>query len=181
MISADLLLVALAVLAEAAGRVEVEALDQRRLVGAVDAAAQVGEVLERLAARSAGRTGRTRRGGSRCAGGSRPGRPWRLDAEDAGAARGRPDQVEQQPDRRRLAGAVRTEEAEDLALLDREVDVDDPAVRAVGLGELLGSMTAVMRMLLSGDGESNQSAAVGSSTSGHEQGGMPRIRSNASA
>ena len=42
----DLLLVALRVLLELARRVEVEALDQRRLVGRVDAAAQVGEVLD---------------------------------------------------------------------------------------------------------------------------------------
>ena len=47
----DLLLVALRVLLELARCVEVEALDQRGLVGGVDAAAQVGEVLDRLAAR----------------------------------------------------------------------------------------------------------------------------------
>ena len=47
----DLLLVALAVLLEPARRVEVEALDQRGLVGPVDAAPQVGEVLEVLGAR----------------------------------------------------------------------------------------------------------------------------------
>ena len=45
--------------------------------------------------------------------------------------------VEQRPDRRRLAGAVGAEEAERLAFGDLEVDVDDPAVRAVRLGELL--------------------------------------------
>ena len=47
---ADLLLVALGVLLEPARRIEVEALDQRGLIGAVDAAAQVREVLEGLAA-----------------------------------------------------------------------------------------------------------------------------------
>ena len=45
---ADLLLVALGVLLVAPRRVEVEPLDERRLVGRVDAAAQVGEVLDRL-------------------------------------------------------------------------------------------------------------------------------------
>ena len=47
---ADLLLVALRVLAELARRIDLEPLDQLLLVGAVDAAAQVGEVVERLAA-----------------------------------------------------------------------------------------------------------------------------------
>ena len=46
--------------------------------------------------------------------------------------------VEQGADRRRLAGAVGAEEAEGLALVDVEVDVDDAAVDAVGLGELFG-------------------------------------------
>ena len=46
----DLLLVALRVLAELARRVHVQARDQVLLVRLVDAAAQVGEVLERLAA-----------------------------------------------------------------------------------------------------------------------------------
>ncbi len=47
---ADLLLVALRVFAESAARVEVEALDQLSLVGAIDSAAEIAEVLERLAA-----------------------------------------------------------------------------------------------------------------------------------
>ena len=46
----DLLLVALRVLLELAARVDVEALDERVAVRPVDAAAQVGEVLDRLAA-----------------------------------------------------------------------------------------------------------------------------------
>ena len=41
-------------------------------------------------------------------------------AEDLGAARGREDQLHQQLERRGLAGAVRTEKAEDLALPDLE-------------------------------------------------------------
>ena len=47
---ADLLLVALRVLLEPAGRIEVEALDQGVPVGAIDAAAKVAEVLDGLAA-----------------------------------------------------------------------------------------------------------------------------------
>ena len=55
--------------------------------------------------------------------------PSRLDAvragvqaEDGRAPCRRADQVEQQPDRRALAGAVRAEEAEDLAALDPQVE-----------------------------------------------------------
>ncbi len=62
----------------------------------------------------------------------------RLDAEDAGTPARRPDEVEQGADRRRLARAIGPEEAEDLALVDLEIDVDDPALRAVVLGEPLG-------------------------------------------
>jgi hypothetical protein len=43
--------------------------------------------------------------------------------------------VEQRADGGRLAGAIRPEEAERLALADSEVDLDDAAVLAVGLGE----------------------------------------------
>ncbi len=133
----DLLLVALAVLLELARRVEVEALDEAGLVGGVDAAAQVGEVLQVLAARQAVVEGelagqvadppvdRHRVGARR-------------DAEHPGRPRGRPDQVEEGPDRRRLAGAVRPQEPEDLPLGNGEIDLDDPAVAAVALGELLG-------------------------------------------
>ncbi len=64
--------------------------------------------------------------------------PRRIEAEDAEAPAGRPDQVEHEPDRRRLSGAVRTEEPEDLAGLDREVEIDDSPVLAVELRQLLG-------------------------------------------
>ena len=40
---------------------------------------------------------------------------------------GRPDHVEQQPDRRALAGAVRPQEAEDLAVLDAQVEAGQRA------------------------------------------------------
>ena len=42
------------------------------------------------------------------------------------------------PDRRRLAGSVGAEEAEDLALADLEVDLDDAPVLAVRLGQSFG-------------------------------------------
>ncbi len=133
----DLLLVALRVLLEPAARVEVERLDQLRDVGLVHAAAQVPEVGDGLRARQpvvqvelAGQVAdalvdRDRVGG-------------RLDAEDLGPPGGRPDEVEQDTHRRRLAGAVGPEEAEDLALGDLEVELDDAAMLAVGLGQALG-------------------------------------------
>ena len=62
----------------------------------------------------------------------------RLDAEHLGAPAGRPDEIEQDPHRRRLARAVRSEETEDLALGDLEVELDDAAMRAVALRQALG-------------------------------------------
>ena len=133
----DLLLVALAVLLELARRVEVEALDQAGLVGLVHSAAQVGEVLEVLGAgqpvvevelaRQVADPAMDRDGIRR-----------RLDPEDASAPRGRPDQVQERANGRRLAGAVRSQEAEDLPLLHGQVHLDDPPVAPVALGELLG-------------------------------------------
>src|SRR4029078_9162692 len=61
----------------------------------------------------------------------------RVDAEDERPAGGRPGVVQGRPDRRRLARAVRAEEAERLAIVALEVDVDDAAMLAVRLGELL--------------------------------------------
>ena len=140
---ADLLLVALRVLLELAARVDVEARDQLGLVGRIDAAAQVGEVFDRLAA---GQLVVERELARQVAEPpvDRDGIDGRVDAEDARSAGRRPDVVEQRPDRRRLAGAVGAEEAERLALLDDEVDVDDPAMAAVRLGEPSVSMTGVM-------------------------------------
>ena len=100
---AHLLLVALRVLLEAPRRIEVEAGDQVGLVERIDAAAEVGEVLDRLRRRSAGRTGRTRRAGSRSAGGWRPGRPSSRCRTRSARPRRRADEVEQEPDRGRLA------------------------------------------------------------------------------
>jgi len=63
----------------------------------------------------------------------------RLDAEDLGPPRRRPDQVEQDAHRCRLAGAIRAKEAEDLALGDLEIELDDAAVLAVALGQSFGA------------------------------------------
>ena len=68
------------------------------------------------------------------AGGVAPG----VVAQDGGTAGRRPQEAEQEADRRRLAGTVGPKEAEDLALADREVDVLDPPALAVSLGEADG-------------------------------------------
>ncbi len=119
---ADLLLVALRVLLEPPARVEVERLDQLGDVGLVHAAAQVAEVGDGLRAGQpvvqvelAGQIADPAMDRDRIGG--------RLDAEDLGAPGCRPDEVEQDAHRRRLAGAVRPEEPEDLALGDLEVEV----------------------------------------------------------
>ena len=52
---------------------------------------------------------------------------------------GRPDEVEQRPDGRGLAGAIRSEEPEHLARLHLEVELHDPTVGAIALGEALGA------------------------------------------
>ena len=57
-------------------------------------------------------------------------------AEERRARRGL-DEPEQCAERRRLAGAVRAEEADDRAALHREADVQDGLVIAVGLRELV--------------------------------------------
>ena len=130
-------LLPLRVLAEAPARVEVERVDQPRDVGPVDAAAQVPEVLDRLGAGQAvvqvelaGQVADPAMDRDRIGG--------RLDAEHLGAAGGRTDEVEQDAHRRRLARAVGPEEAEDLALGDLEVELDDASVLAVGLGQAFG-------------------------------------------
>ncbi len=57
-----------------------------------------------------------------------------VQPEQLELARARPDQIEHQPDGRRLARAVRAEEAEHLARLDLEAEIDDTAAGAVELG-----------------------------------------------
>ena len=103
----------------------------------VDAAAQVGEVLDRLGAGQAvvqvelaGQVADAPVDRDRVDG--------RLDAEDLGPPRGRPDEVEQDAHRRRLPRPVGPEEPEDLALLDVEVQLDDAPMGAVGLRQPFG-------------------------------------------
>ena len=51
--------------------------------------------------------------------------PGRIETHHAGLAVGRLGQAEQHQDRRRLAGAVLAEQAEDLARVDLEVELVD--------------------------------------------------------
>ena len=95
----------------------------------------VGEVVEHGVAGQLRIQREIARAGSRRAGGSRGCRCWLSRPEQLRRAAGRRDQVEQQPHRRRLAGAVRAEEAEDLAALDLEVEVEEAVPGAVVLRE----------------------------------------------
>ena len=133
----DLLLAALRVLLESAARVEVEAGDQVGLVEHVDIVPEVGEVLDRLTpGEPVVQRELTRQIADAPMDGHRI--DGRLHAEDAGTPAGGPDEVEQGPDRGRLARPVGPEEPEHLALLDLEVDIDDAATGAVALGQPLG-------------------------------------------
>jgi hypothetical protein len=62
-----------------------------------------------------------------------------VDAEDLRPTRGRPDQPEQQPDRRRLARAVRSQVADHLSLSHLEVEGDQGPGVAECLGQILCS------------------------------------------
>src|SRR5439155_5490473 len=61
-----------------------------------------------------------------------------VEAVDQRLARGRREDAGEEPDRGRLAGAVRAEEAHDLADLDREGHAVDGGAGAEALGQLLG-------------------------------------------
>src|SRR5262249_27745601 len=133
---AQLLLVASRVLAEPATEVEVEPLGKRCNSRAVDAGSQAGYVADHLAAAEAAEL--------RQLSGQVADETLDLDrprlavhTEDLGPAARRPDHVHQQPDRRRLAGAVRAKVAEDLAGGHVEVEVEQPPTVAVVLAQVL--------------------------------------------
>jgi len=134
---ADLLAVTTRELAERA--VEVGAEAARQLLGAakpVDAS-QLRQQGDRLAAAGALAVAEVARQVAE----PRPDRDavaMAVEAEDAGAAGARVQEVEQGADRRRLAGAVRPEEGEHLAGFDRDGHVLDASVGAVELGQAIG-------------------------------------------
>ena len=61
-----------------------------------------------------------------------------VEPEDARATTRRVDEPHKQTDGRRLSGAVRAKESEDLALGDAQAQVENPAAVAVVLCEVLG-------------------------------------------
>jgi hypothetical protein len=130
----DLLAVPLREGADRAIEVELELLRERLAVAEAFHPAQAGEVAELLAAGQPLVEPEV----ARDVADAPPDRDRvaaRVEAEQLDAARGRPDQVEHEPDRRRLPGAVRAEEAEHLAAADREGELLDAARRVVALGQ----------------------------------------------
>ena len=133
----DLLAIPLRQAADA--RPEVQLEPRRELVDAAsgDTAAQVAEVAKQLPSRLpavndevAGQVADagTQRGATE---------PWAL-AEHGHRSPARADQVEQDPDRGRLAGTVGPKETVDLAGLDLEIQPVEPATTTVELAEALG-------------------------------------------
>src|SRR6266851_4300161 len=131
----DLALVAGRVLAKFPGGVKVHPLDETLQVWAVDAAPQVGEVLEDLTSgqvavegRLAGHIADEALDLERLL----PG----VESRDPRRPAVRADQRHEKADRGGLAGAVRAEETEHLTLSDLERDVVDALLAAVALGQL---------------------------------------------
>src|SRR4029077_3399018 len=132
----DLALVAGRVLAKLATRVQVEAIDQRFEVRPVHTAAKVGEVLEDLPAGQVVVERRLARDVADELLDPDGFLPAVQAADPSGATVGAQERHED-ADGRGLAGTVRTEESENLALADVECHVDDSALAAVALAELL--------------------------------------------
>src|SRR2546421_3479238 len=61
-----------------------------------------------------------------------------VEPEDAGRAGARMDQPHQEPDRRRLARAIRPQVAEDFALLPLQDEIEEPTTPAVVLAQTAG-------------------------------------------
>src|SRR5207302_9764827 len=131
-----LALVSGGVLAKLATGVELEALDELLEVRVIDASPQVCEVLEDLPARQIWIEGRL----SRHIAGETLDLQRLLPAIEPGDSRRAGvgvQQGHQQPDGRRLACTIGTQETEDIPLFDRERDLGDPALAAVALREFL--------------------------------------------
>src|SRR3984893_14349948 len=171
----DLALVSGRVLAELAAGVELEAIDKLLEVRVIDTPAQVPKVLEDLPARQIG----VERGLTGHVADEALDLQRLLPAVETRDPRGAgigAQQGHQQSDRRRLAGTVRAQEAEHLALLDLERDVRDAALAAVVLGEFLRLDDCCHESPY----QPNQKCSVASSVSVSDPFGTTRIRSNAS-
>ena len=117
----ELLAVALRELADRPVEHDTEALDERVPQPRIDRSAETGEGSELLVAREpvvqaqvAGQVADAPAGGDAVAAAVEP--------EHERLTFGGPNHVEQQPDRRALAGPVRPQEAEDLSVLDAQVE-----------------------------------------------------------
>ena len=130
---ADFLAIAPRQLPDLDRRIELEPFGDRS-PGAARQVAQAGHVVELLAGRERTQIGGIGAGvGHPDMGGRRV--PPAVVAHDDGATRRRAQEAEEDADRRRLAGAVRAEESEDLVLADREIEIEDAAALAVALGQ----------------------------------------------
>src|SRR5581483_1998221 len=118
----ELLAVALGVGPNLLRRVKGEAIDEDVAVGGVDPAEDVAEEVQRLGAGERGPEVHIAGDeGQRAVGGDGIG--LAVDAEDLRPAGRGPDEPEQQPDRRGLAGAVGPEIAEDLTARHLEIEL----------------------------------------------------------
>ena len=104
--------------------VSVEAVGEDVHVRPIDAAPQVREVREQLAAGEL-RVEREVAGDVSDVTADLDRSLVRVEPEDGGRPRGGTDLVEQRSDRRGLAGTVRSQEAVDLALLDVQIETGD--------------------------------------------------------
>src|SRR6266571_1869796 len=148
------------VLAELAAGVELKALDQPLEVRVIDATPQVCEILEDLSARQIGIEGRLTGHIAdetldlqRLLPAIEPG-----DSRRAGVG---VQQGHQQTDGRRLPRTVRSQEAEDIALLDLERNLGNAALAAVALGEFFDIEHSLIDALLDHGGEKRDHAAHG--------------------
>ena len=129
---ADLAPVAGAQLPDPPARVEVEAAQQLGDPAGVDTAAQLAVEVDQVLG---GPAGVDRQLGWQVADPAPHRRVGAGAAEDLDLAAGRPDEVKQQPDGGGLAGPVRPQVAEHLALLDLEVELAQGLHRPKALGQ----------------------------------------------
>src|SRR5665647_893176 len=131
---ADLLLVAVREVGELPAQVEVEPVGEGPDAAGFDAAAQPGQQPDHVAG---ARPGELRQLPRQVADPvlDREAVPAGVQAEQRRCALIGPDEVHQQPDRRRLPRAVRADEAEDFAAADLEVQVEQAAALPVVPGQ----------------------------------------------